>query len=76
MKSTSLQQNKQDITMISICDKELLTLSEAAVLYNIGINKIRDLTNDDNCPFVLFVGNKRLIKRRQFNSFLSNAYSI
>ena len=76
MKSTSLQQNKQDITMISICDEELLTLSEAAVLYNIGINKIRDLTNDDNCPFVLFVGNKRLIKRRQFNSFLSNAYSI
>lgn len=61
---------------IPIYEKELLTLNEAAALYNIGVNKIRELTNDDNCSYVLFVGSKRLIKRRQFNLYLSEAYSI
>ena len=61
---------------ISYCKEELLTLTEAAALYNIGVNKIREMTNDDNCSYVLFVGSKRLIKRRQFNLYLSEAYSI
>ncbi|MEF2817230.1 MAG: excisionase, partial [Ruminococcus sp.] len=31
---------------------------------------------DERCPFVLWVGNKRLIKRRQFDEYMSRAYSI
>lgn len=75
MKNASISYCKDEI-QIPIYEKELLTLNEAAALYNIGVNKIREMTNDDNCSYVLFVGSKRLIKRRQFNLYLSEAYSI
>lgn len=75
MKNASISYCKEEV-QIPIYEKELLTLNEAAALYNIGVNKIRKLTNDDNCSYVLFVGSKRLIKRRQFNLYLSEAYSI
>lgn len=75
MKNASISYCKDEV-QIPIYEKELLTLNEAAALYNIGVNKIREMTNDDNCSYVLFVGSKRLIKRRQFNLYLSEAYSI
>lgn len=61
---------------IPIWEKSNLTLEEAASYSNIGINKLRDLTNDEGCSFVLFVGGKRLIKRRAFDSFIEKVYSI
>ena len=56
--------------------KQNLTIEEAAVYSNIGQHKPRELTADERCPFVLWVGNKRLIKRRQFDEYMSRAYSI
>ena len=53
-----------------------LTLEEAAAYSGIGINKLREITNEDKCKFVLWVGNKRLIKRRLFDCFVEQAYSI
>lgn len=61
---------------VPIWEKANLTLPEAAELYNIGINRLREISDDDRCPFVLFVGNKRLIKRKQFDEYLAGAYSI
>lgn len=61
---------------VEIKDKILLTLKEASVYSNIGINKIRELTNSDDCDFVLWVGNKRLIKREKFYEFLEHQFSI
>ena len=49
-----------------ISDKPLLTINEAASIYNIGVHKLRKITDDSNCRFVLYVGRKRLIKRKQF----------
>lgn len=59
-----------------VWEKMNLTLEEAAAYSGIGINKIRELSNDDNCCFVLWVGNKRLIKRRLFEKFIDNQFSI
>ena len=53
-----------------------LTLEEAAAYSGIGINKLREITNEDKCKFVLWVGNKRLIKRRLFDCYIEQAYSI
>ena len=61
---------------IPIWQKANLTLEEAAAYYNIGINKLRNLTNEKDCRFVLWVGNKRLIKRRLFDQFIEQMYSI
>ena len=61
---------------VPIWEKVALTLEEAAAYSNVGINRIREITNNENCPFVLFVGNKRLIKRKPFEKYLEQSYSI
>lgn len=61
---------------IPIYYKQNLTIEEAAVYSNIGRNKLRQLTDDEKCVFVLWVGEKRLIKRKQFDEFIEKAYSI
>ncbi|MBU5489390.1 helix-turn-helix domain-containing protein [Butyricicoccus sp. MSJd-7] len=60
-----------------MCKKCLLTIEEAAAYSSIGVNKLRALTNDETCPFVLHVSaNKRLIKRKAFEKFINNSYSL
>ena len=61
---------------IPIWEKSNLTLEEAAAYSGIGINKLREITNEERCTFVLWVGTKRLIKRRGLDSYLEKAYSI
>lgn len=64
------------IIPIPINLKILLTIKEAAELFNIGENKIKELTNDNDCKFVLWNGSKRLIKRKAFEDYLLRQYSI
>ena len=64
------------VNSVPIWAKANLNLEEAAAYFGIGINKLRDMTNENNCPFVLWNGNKRLIKRRAFERFLDSSYSI
>ena len=61
---------------IPIWEKGNLSLEEAAAYSGIGINKLRDLSSHENCRFVLWVGNKRFIKRRLFDQYIEQAYSI
>lgn len=61
---------------VPIWEKSNLTLEEAAAYFGIGINKLRDLTESDHCPFVLWNGNKRLIKRREMDKYLEKEFSI
>lgn len=61
---------------VPIWEKSNLTLEEAAAYSGIGINKIRELSNSDTCRFVLWNGQKRLIKRKLFDDFINKQYSI
>ena len=61
---------------VPIWEKANLNIEEAAAYFGIGMNKLRELTEDEQCKFVLFVGTKRLIKRRLFEQYLEQAYSI
>ena len=61
---------------VPIWEKTNLTLEEAAAYSGIGINKLREITNNDRCDFVLWVGSKGLIKRKQLDKFTEQCYSI
>lgn len=61
---------------IPIWEKRNLTLEEASEYFGIGISKIRELSNQENCDFVLWIGTKRLIKRIKFEQYLDAANSI
>ena len=61
---------------VAICDKIAWTISETAQMSNIGENKLYELVKNPRCPFVLFVGNKRLIKKKEFVKYISESVEI
>ena len=61
---------------VPIWQKSYLTLDEAAAYTGIGINKLRDMSNEESCEYVLWVGNRRLIKRRKLDEYLDRAFSV
>ena len=64
------------IEKVPIHQKVTLTIKEAAEYSNIGINKIDSLLRSPNCPFVLYVGTKKLVKRQAFENYLSQVLII
>ena len=65
-----------ELEKVPIPQKLTLTIREAAEYSNIGINKIDSMLRSPNCPFVLFVGTKKLVKRREFEEYIRNKLVI
>ena len=66
----------QQVTSLPIDRKMLLSIREAAEYSNIGINKIDELLKQPNCPFVLYLGTKKLVKRKAFEEFIEGRVAI
>lgn len=56
---------------VPVWEKITMTIEEAAEYSSIGINKIRELSSDPRCNFVIYIGKKRLIKRKEFEKFIA-----
>lgn len=67
---------EQQAMLLPIDRKMLLSIREAAEYSNIGINKIDELLKQPNCPFVLFVGTKKLVKRKAFDAYIEGKVAI
>ena len=74
MKQREAEQD--DAYLASLSKKKLLSVEEAADLFGIGRTKIRELSSDDNCPFVLWIGGHRKIKREEFEAYIKEQFSI
>ncbi len=61
---------------VPIYNKVALTIEEAAAYSNIGQNKLSSLLKEPRCPFVLYVGAKKLVKRKEFERFISESIEI
>jgi len=61
---------------IPIWEKSNLTLDEAAAYTGVGIKKLREVSNDEDCNFVLWIGSKRLLKRKRLDEYIDGQYSI
>jgi len=59
-----------------IWEKSALTLEEAVAYTGIGIVKLRSLTDEKGCDFVLWVGRKRFIRREKLDEYLEKKRSI
>lgn len=57
---------------IPLWEKANLTIEEAAEYSNIGQNRISEMLRMPRCPFVLYVGKKKLVKRKAFEKFLAD----
>ena len=67
---------KNEKETVPIHLKITLTIKEAAEYSNIGINKIESLLKMPRCPFVLYVGSKKLVKRKEFEKFISESIEL
>lgn len=61
---------------VEIKDKLNLTIEEAAAYSNIGQNRIENMAKQPKCPFVLYIGRKKLIKRKEFEEYLEKAIEL
>lgn len=64
------------INKVPIWEKVTLTIDEAAEYSNIGVNKLREITNSTRCQFVMYVGKRRLIKRKEFEKYIAETIEI
>lgn len=61
---------------VPVWEKMNLTVEEAAAYSNIGINKIDEMAKSPNCSFVLYIGRKKLIKRKAFEQYIAKSVEI
>lgn len=59
-----------------IWEKKCLTIEEAAAYSGVGRTKVRRLTDQANCPFVIWMDGKRFIIREQLDKYLNKQYRI
>lgn len=67
---------RKSIEKVPIHLKMTLTIKEAAEYSNIGINKIDSMLKQPNSPFVLYVGTRKLVKRKVFEEYISGRLVI
>ena len=53
-----------------------LTIEEAIAYSNIGEHTLRDELAKPHCPFVLKIGNRKLIKRKEFEEWNSKQVKL
>ena len=59
------------VERVPINQNMALTIREAAEYSNIGINKIDVMLKQPGCPFVLYIGTRKLVKRKEFEKYIS-----
>lgn len=74
-KETTKLNETKEVDLNQLKEKKLLSVTEASKLFGIGMNRIRELTNDKECPFVIWIGSHRRIKREEFEIFLKGRQS-
>ena len=61
---------------VTIWERTTLTLMEAVQYTGIGRDKLREISDREDCDFVLWVGNKRFLKREKLEEYIVKAFSL
>ena len=57
--------------LVPVWERITISLEEAAAYSGIGVRKLRDMTDKPECNYVIWVGNRRMIKRKSLMNILS-----
>ena len=69
--------NKEErYLLVPVWEKSLLTVEEAAAYTNINPFKLRQMSEGEDCEFVLWNGTKRLFKRKKLDEYLEKCFSL
>ncbi len=67
---------EEKLNIVPVWEKTTLTVEEAAAYTGIGKCKLRELSEDYDCGFVFWVGNRRMFKRKKLEEFIEKTYSV
>lgn len=74
-----MEQNKsteKENVDVALSEKLIWSLKEAVLCTGLSEYAIRQLVKQEDCPFVLYIGRKIFIKRREMERFLSEVQNI
>lgn len=74
--SNENMQVKKPKCQVPLWHKSNLSVEEAAAYSGISRDKLYEMTLREDCPFVLWVGNRRLIKRLKLDEYIEKMFSI
>ena len=55
--------------------KPNLSIKEASAYSRIPTSKLYEITEEQDCTFVLWIGSRRMIKRKAFEEYIEKQYS-
>lgn len=61
---------------VPIWNKWLLSLPEAAAYTGIGMCRLREMSNEPGCDYVIWIGGKRMFKRTKLEEHLNKSWSV
>ena len=61
---------------VPVWERTTITLEEAAAYTGIGVKKLRQMTDEPTCNYVIWVGTRRMIKRKKLDEFIDQAFSV
>lgn len=61
---------EEKIALVPVWKKCMLSLEEAVAFTGIGRDRLLELSDQDNCDFVIWSGRKRLFKRKRLEEFI------
>ncbi len=61
---------------VPIWERALLTVEEASDYTGIGVNRLRMLADKPNSHLIIWVGSKKMFKRKKLDEYLDNALSV
>ncbi len=66
----------EKLEMVPVWERAMLTLEEAAAYTGIGVRKLRHMTDSPTCDYVIWVGTRRMLKRRKLEEYLEQTFSV
>lgn len=63
---------EEKIALVPVWKKCMLSLEEAVAFTGIGRDRLLELSDQDNCDFVIWSGRKRLFKRKGWKNLLNS----
>lgn len=61
---------------IPIWERELITIEEGTALTGIGFLKLRAMSNEPDCNYVIWIGKKKMLKRKKLERYLEEATTV
>ena len=61
---------------VPIWERTLLTINEAADYSGVAVYRLRRIAEKPGCNLIVWVGAKKMYKRRKLDEYLENAVSI